>query len=459
MSVMLNNQRVSISNRLERLPSSSYLMWMGGLVLVAAFLEVIDMGGIGFMLPVLAQFWHLDPKMMGYLASITYVGMFFGAMVCGYLADKFGRKPILIAAMLIWGVSGIVFAFSWSLNVLFISRFIFGIGLGAQVPVGTSLLSEIVPSRLRGKYIVFFMTLLPLGMASGGLLTYLFLPHLGWRGMFLLEALFALWAFAIWKYLPESALWLESKARHNEADQVMDQIEQGIVKSTGQALPAVEANSAENQARKPDREIAPEAVKGHSPIAELFSRHYMKITIMVTIWMFTNMMAFYGINLWLTSLLVAKGFTIIKSTGYVALIALGGLPAYFVISYLIEKIGRKWLVVIMAVLTAVAAYFYGQAPTLGLVIGTGLVYMFCQYGFNMVCQVYLPELFTTRLRATGVGYTSGCGRAGAALGPIVIGFIVAGHNPTTVMLFAFGVNLISGGIVALLGPETKGKVF
>ncbi|MCL2337784.1 MAG: MFS transporter [Firmicutes bacterium] len=451
MSVMLNNQRAGISKRLERLPSSPYLMRIGGLVLVASFLEAIDMSGIGYLLPVLGQFWHLGPKALGYLASITYVGMFFGSIVCGYLADKFGRKPVLIAAMLIWGVFGIVFAFSWSVSALFITRLIFGIGLGAQIPVGTSLLSELVPSRLRGKYIVFFMTVLPIGMAVGGLLTYLFLPYLGWRGMFVLEAFFALWAFVIWKHLPESALWLESKARYNEADAVMEHIEQKIEKNTGQPLPVVEATYADTP--------APEAVKEQSPFAELFSRHHMKITIMATIWMFTTMMAFYGINLWLTSLLVAKGFAIIKSMGYVALIALGGVPGYFFISYMIEKVGRKWMVVLMAVLTAVMAYSYGQAPTLGLVIGTGLLYMFCQYSFNMVNQVYLPELFSTRLRGTGVGYTAACGRLGATIGPIIIGYILAGYGPTAVMLFAFGVNLVTAVVVALLGPETKGKVF
>jgi len=456
MSVMLNNNpRVRISDRLERLPHAPYLILLGGLVLMANFIENIDMHGLGYLLPVLSQYWHMDPKITGYLGSTNFIGMFFGAITCGYLADRFGRKPVLMAAMVIWGIAGLLFAMSWSVQAVFICRFIFGVGMGAQVPVATSMLSEMVPSRLRAKYIAFFIATLPLGIAASGLLNFLFFPYLGWRGMFVLEALFALWVVVLWKYLPESALWLEFKGRYSEADKSMTQLEKGIEKNIGRTLPAVEAKYSDN----PDQEIDPETAKKYSTFRELFSRRYIKTTIMCTIWMSTTMMAYYGLGTWLTSLLVLKGFVVIKSIGYVSLINLGGIPAFFLISYLVEKIGRKWLIVIMAVLTAVTAYVYGQSTVYAMVIATGLLYMFCQHGLNQSNQAYLPELFETRLRGSGVGYTSACGRLGAASGSIIIGYLLASYGPSAVMVFALAINLLSAVTIAVLGHETKGKVF
>ncbi|KUO78582.1 MAG: arabinose ABC transporter permease [Desulfosporosinus sp. BRH_c37] len=448
MSVQLN-PRVSISNRLERLQDTTYLMKLCGLIYVAAILEIVDMTGIAFLLPVLGKFWSLQPTALGYLASTTFVGMFFGSFVCGMLADRFGRKPVIIAAMLIWGVAGVIFAFSWNVETLYISRFFIGIGFGAQVPLAVTLLSEMVPSHLRGKYITFFMMLLPLGVSITGLITYLLLPYWGWRGMFLLEALFSVWALVVWKYFPESALWLESRSRYSEADSTMSKIEEAIVKSTGRPLLPIED--------KPVSASKKETV--NKSFSELFTKSYIKITIMNAIWMITNMMGFYGIGIWLNSLLVAKGFSIIKSTGYVSLIALGGVPAYFLIRYLVDKIGRKWPVVLMAFMTAGTAYFYGQATTLAMVIATGLLFMFAQYGYNMVTMVYIPELFPTHMRVTGTGFTMACGRIGATLGPVVIGYIIAMYGSQTVMIFAFAINLLGGLVVAVLGPETKGKVF
>lgn len=448
MSVQLN-PRVGISNRLERLQDTSYLMRLCGLIYVAAILEIVDMTGIAFLLPVLGKFWGLQPTALGYLASTTFVGMFVGSFVCGILADRFGRKPVIIAAMLTWGVAGVIFSLSWSVEVLYISRLFIGLGFGAQVPIAVTLLSEMVPSHLRGKYITFFMMLLPLGVSITGLITYLLLPHLGWRGMFLLEALFSIWAFVIWKYFPESALWLESKSKYSEADSIMGKIEVGIEKSTGHPLPAVEVKPVSTS----------EKATVNKGFSELFTKSYIKVTIMNASWMFTNMMGFYGIGIWLNSLLVAKGFSIIKSTGYVSLIALGGVPAYFLIRYLVDKIGRKWPVVIMAFMTAGTAYFYGEATTLAMVIATGLLFMFAQYGYNMVTMVYLPELFPTHMRVSGTGFAMACGRVGATLGPVVIGYIIAVYGSQTVMIFAFGINLLGGLVVAVLGPETKGKVF
>lgn len=445
------NARVSISNRLERIPNSSYLISLVGVLLVSILFTGFINNGFQYLMPAIAKAWKVGPAAMGNLASFAFIGMFVGAMVGGFLADSIGRKPVIIASMLIWGVAGVLLSSSSSVEFMRWCRFFIGIGLGAQLPTVGVLLSEMVPSRLRGKYLVIYIAIIPIGMSLVGFLTYLFLPKWGWKGMALLEGLVGLYAFVMWKFLPESALWLEAKARYSEADKIMDKIEQGILKS-GQPLPPVEV--------KPVSVSDKETVKESSSAFALFTKPFIGLVILMTVYMLAQMMGNYGINMWLSSLLVLKGFTVTKSILYVSLTALGGVPALFLLGYLVDKIGRKMTVVLMAVLTAITAYTYGQSVSIALVIATGLLYQFMQTGYNMASMVFTTELWPTSVRGMGKGYAQACGRVGASLGPIIVGYILAAKlGSNAVMIFAVIVNLLAAIVVYLFAPETKGKVF
>jgi putative MFS transporter len=403
-------------------------------------------------MPAIAKSYKLGPATMGNMASIAFIGMFLGAMVGGYLADSIGRKPVIVTSVLIWGIAGVILSLSSSVDAIRVCRFLIGLGLGTQLPTVAVMLSEMVPSRVRGKYLVFYIALLPVGMFLVGMLTYLLMPKLGWKGVALIEGLTALWAFVIWKFVPESALWLESKGKPEEADKIMGRIEAGIQLSTGQPLPPVDVKSVTISEQSATKE-------GSSPLV-LFTKPFIGLVVLMTVYMLCQMMGFYGINMWLSSLLVLKGFSVTKSIVYVSLISLGGVPAFFLLGYLVDKAGRKWSVVIMAVLTAATAYFYGQAASFATVIVTGLLFMFCQFGYNMASMVFTTELWPTSVRGMGKGYSQACGRVGSSLGPIVIGYILAaGYGNSAVMLFAVGVNLLAAIVVWLFAPETKGKVF
>lgn len=449
-SSIVTDSRVKISHRIERLPSSKYQMLLAGLVLIGWFVEAIDMGGISFLFPALAKEFKLDAVTLGFVGSMSFVGMFFGSAISGGLSDKFGRKKMLIVSMLFWGISGTLLAYSPSITWIIICRFMLGVGLGAQIPVAMSTISEFVSSKSRGKYLTAYQVFLPIGIATAGLLAYLLLPKMGWRFVFIAEAVPSLWALVIWKYMPESPMWLESKGRLTEADSVMECIEKNVEKSIGHSLPAVQQPKAVL--------IEQASVKGSS-FWQIWSKPYRATTIMCSIWWFCALLGFYGLSTWFSVLFVAKGFTVIKSIGYVSLITLGGVPAYFLITYLVEKIGRKWTDVTMAILTAVAAYFYGISSTFVIVIITGLLFQFVQYGYAMVNTVYLPELYPTAIRGTGLGFALAMGRIGAMTGPLAIGYILNSYGSGAVFVFAAGINILGGLIVAVLGIETKGKVF
>ncbi|NLX92020.1 MAG: MFS transporter [Firmicutes bacterium] len=442
--------QVSIPSRLERLGNSPYLMRLCGIVLLGYMFASFSLTGIGYLMPSLGQDWELTPVILGYLSSIIFVAMFLGAFVGGFLGDKVGRKPVLVVCSLLWGIGSILMGLAWSLPVLFFGRTLIGIGLGGQMPLASVILGEMVPSNYRGKYLNAAIMSLVIGQALVGLLTYLLLPVVGWRGVLIVVGCFGLWGLVMWKYLPESAAWLSSKAKYEEADKIMSKIENGVEKSIGRPLP-------EPVEIKPDKEVMIGDVKESEK--SIFSKHHLKNVILVTFFMVAQMMANYGMSLWLTQMLVLKGFEIIKSIGYVSFICLGGIPAFFFVSYMVDTIGRKKSVIIMALLTAITVYFYGQAAVFALVILTGLMYMFSQNGYNMATLVFTVELWPTRLRSSGRGYCQACGRVGSFLGPTIVGYILAaGYATSVVMVFAACLCIFGALAVGIFGPETKGKV-
>jgi len=449
MNTSVSNKRISITGRMERIPNSNFQKMLVGVLIVAWFVESLDLGGMIYLMPVLGSAFKLDPKIMGYLGSISFAGMFFGSLISGFLSDKIGRKKTIIYSMLFWGISGFLVSNAWSTQSLLVFRFLLGVGLGAQVPVGVTMLSELVPSKNRGMYLALYQAFYPLGIAGAGLLTYLLLPRFNWQGVFLAEALPALWLFVVWKFIPESPYWLESKSRYSEADKVMDIIEKNVQKSTGKPLPSVYDEYLDVIVKKPSNQ----------GFSELLTKPFIPIMLMALIWQSTALLGFYGLSTWLSVLLVAKGFAIIKSTAFIAVIALGGLPAFFLVYFLVEKIGRKKTTLVFAVTTAVSSFIYGSAPTITLVIILGLAFMFFQYGYSMSCNVYLPEIFPTHLRGRGVGFGLACGRVGAFMGPISLGYVISGYGPLAVFMVASSCVLIGALAVLILGPETRGKVF
>ena len=455
-------ERIKVSYRLERLPSSSYHLFLTFLLIVAWFIESIDLGGMGYLLPVLGQHFSLPPGIMGLVASISFAGMFVGSVFSGSLSDKFGRKKMLIAAMVFWGTAGALLSIAWSMASLLVFRFLLGVGLGAQVPIGITMLSELVPSQARGKYLSLYQAFLPLGIAAAGLITYLILPGFGWQGVFLAEALPALWFLVIWKYLPESARWLESKGRCQEADEIARQMEERVEKSTGRALPPLAGPARSLEEGEKESAAAQNGQDGREAcqgLRELLSRCYLARLVMSGVLMFTTMAAYYGLSMWLSALLVAKGFSVTKSISFVSLIALGGIPAFLLVTYLVETAGRKWASVITIVAMAVSAYAYGSAATVVFVIILGLIYQFFQFGMTMVNNVYIPELWPTPLRGTGTGFAYGIGRVGAFLGPMALGVVMGAYGPQAVFMCSSALLLFGAFVVWVLGPETKGQIF
>ncbi|MCL2336533.1 MAG: MFS transporter [Firmicutes bacterium] len=437
---------IGIPQRIERLPITSYQKLISFMIIMAVFFDAVDMGALTYLLPTLAQHFKLDSVMTGFLGSIGLAGMFLGAITSGILTDKFGRKAILMVCIILWGVSGLLVAMSWSVSSLFIFRFLLGIGLGGSYPAANSMVPEFLPKASRGRYSSLMEGLAPIGVLCAGIIAFFVLPNIGWRWVFVIEAIPAFWVLVIWRYVPESPRWLESSGRKKEAEAVMGQIEAEVEKRYGSSLPPV------------DTSVATETDIKKASFAELWSRNYYKRTIMLWVLWATSLFGYYAINLWLGALLVAKGFTVTKSIGYVILMTAGAIPGVLLTTYLIERLGRKPLVVVSMIGTALAAYFYGQAQTLPMVITCGLLMQFFLWIMWPSIYTYTPELYPTRMRGTGCGFSQAFGRLASLLGPSVTGVILASSLGQSMVFTVAGVTFVVGALVVLLlGPETKGR--
>ena len=318
-------------------------------------------------------------------------------------------------------------------------RFILGLGLGAQFPVALSYLSEIVCGAERPKYMTLYQLMTPIGFAVAGVMTVLILPHFDWRGVYLAEALPALFVIGIIKTMPESPLWLEAKGRYDEADAICTKFEEEAIAHHG-SLPEV---------------VAIPRVEEKASFKDLFSRKYLRVTILCFFIWFISMFSDYGLTTWLTTILMEKGFDVVSSTIGI----LGGIPAWFFSTWASKKLGRKKTFFIAGLCTSIFGIVYGASTSLVMLIVFGVLYQFGKYLNAMMLALYTPELYDTNIRTTGNGLATSWGRLGSIVGPVVLAGVMTSFGAYTTMYIAAAMVIIPGLLVLIFGPETKDKRF
>jgi putative MFS transporter len=368
--------------------------------------------------------------------------MFFGAAVSGMAADRFGRKSIFQISMLIWGLGSILCGLSHSLNALMSFRVVVGFGMGMEFPVAQAIASEITPKTHRGRYIALLEGFWPLGLICSGLIALVAIPLGGWRLVFLIEGIPALFLFVVRRNIPESPRWLVEAGRPEEAERVIADMERRVADATGSALPSFSAT----------RLVEP-AVRGSTPWADLWSKDYRGRTTMVwSLWFFA-LLGYYGITTWLSALLQARGYSIAKSTEYVILITTAGVPGFLTGAYLLDAIGRKPVTIASLVGGALFAYLYGTASSLMLLYGA--LMQFFLFAMWSALYAYTPELFPTRARATGAGLASAVGRLGSLIGPTLVGVLLPIYGQPGVFALGAIALCLAAGVVAVAGVETR----
>lgn len=436
----------SISQRIERLPVTPMLWKVLFLAGIGWLFDAMDQGMIAGVMAAIGKSWKLTPADLGLLGSASAVGMAIGAAVAGMVADKWGRRKVITFTLVLYGLASALSGLATSFNLLLFFRFLTGLGLGGELPAASTLVSEFSPAKARGRMVVLLESFWAWGWIVAALIAYLLIPVYGWRIGFFLGGIPALYAAYLRKNIPESPRYLEEKGRFQEAEEIVAKMEQ-------QAGVNNEKETIVNQ---------PEGKKSRSiTIFDLWSRAYIRRTFVLWIlWVGINF-GYYGFVLWTPTLLVGKGFSLVKGFEFTLIMSIAQLPGYYSAAYLIEKIGRKLVLVVYLAGTALAAYLFGQAASVTTVLVFGCLLYFFSLGAWGAVYAYTPEVYPTRIRGTGVGWAAAVGRIGAIAAPYIVGLVYetkgkqAGFTYVFLMLtivFAF-----VAVVVALAGIETKGQ--
>ncbi|GCD84534.1 MFS transporter [Parageobacillus thermoglucosidasius] len=372
--------------------------------------DAMDVGMLSFIIAALQKDWGLSAKQMGWIGSVNSIGMAAGALLFGLLADRIGRKNVFIITLLLFSIGSGLSALTTTLAAFLVLRFLIGMGLGGELPVASTLVSESVPAHERGKAVVLLESFWAVGWLLSAFISYFVIPTYGWQTALLLATIPALYALYLRWGLPDSPRFASA---HKE-------------------------KTVWNN------------------IAKVWSSAYRKETFMLWVLWFCVVFSYYGMFLWLPSVMVMKGFSLIKSFEYVLLMTLAQLPGYFSAAWLIERMGRKFVLITYLIGTAVSAYFFGNADSLALLMTSGILLSFFNLGAWGALYAYTPELYPTSVRGTGAGMAAAFGRIGGVLGPLFVGYFV-GNGLTVTTVFAVFCLSIFVGVIAVwaLGKETK----
>jgi len=434
-----------IAARLERLPLTSYQRGIFLVIATAWFFDSLDLGALTFVLGSVRTEFGLTPAQAGLLSSMSFLGMFFGASSAGLLADRFGRTVVFQTSMIFWGLGSIACGLSPGVQALGLARLLLGFGMGMEFPVAQSMISEIMPAKNRGRYIAYLEGFWPLGFIVSGVLSLVVLSITSWRWVFILEGIPAIFVLVVRRYVPESPRWLVARGEIGRAESVMAGIERQVQARLGGAA-------------LPPPQLQPVATDGGATgLAVLWSGVYARRTAMLWGLWFFALLGFYGLTTWLGALLQQKGFPVTKSVYYTILISLAGVPGFLAAAWLVEVWGRKGTCIATLLGSAVACYFYGTAATQAQLVAFGLCMQFCLFGMWSVLYAYTPELYPTRVRATGSGFASAIGRLGSLLGPYIVGVVLPTAGPAGVFSLGAGAFVIAAVVVLVLGEETRGR--
>ena len=437
-----NSLPLSRNERLDRLPVTGkhkkLLIGSG----IGWALDAMDVGLISFIMAALAVHWGITPTESSWLASIGFIGMAIGATFGGLLADKFGRRHVFALTLLVYGLATGASALSTGLVMLLVLRFLIGLGLGAELPVASTLISEFSPVKVRGRMVVLLEAFWAVGWILAAVIgTFVVGAHdSGWRWALALGMVPAFYALYVRLRLPESVRFLESRGRHEEAEEIVASFEAAVPADTELADAPSAPTFAEDDVTS--RSIWSPSLRGRT--AALW-----------TVWFCVNL-SYYGAFVWIPSLLVADGFSLVKSFSFTLIITLAQLPGYAMAAWLIEVWGRRVTLAAFLVGSACAAGLYGFAHTEWLILVAGCLLSFFNLGAWGALYAVGPELYPTHLRGAGTGAAAGFGRLASIIAPLLVPLILAGAGSG--WLFAlFAAAFALAALAAFALPEQRGK--
>lgn len=410
---------------------------------LVALLDGFDSQVIGFAAPKIAEDWGVNSSVFGPIFSAGLFGLVAGGLVFGPLADRFGRKPMILISTALFGLFCLFTAWANTLNDLLILRFLTGIGLGAAIPNIIALTSEYAPKRLRATAVMVTVCGFPLGSAIGGLISAPLIDAYGWRGIFVLGGLPPVLLIPVlMAYLPESARFLAvSNASEDKIGRILRRISPDVMVSAFIA------------AAKKEREAEP---KGFT-VPQLFTEGRAATTLLLWFAFATSLLGFYFLVNWLPTLIRESGLPLSTAIMSSVVLNLGGVVGAVVLARLLDKFSPFLVLGLAYVAAAVFVPIMGFATTsVPVLLCAAALSGFATSGGAIGSNALAAALYPTSIRATGVGWALGVGRGGAILGPLIAGGLLAlGWTPKAIIASAAVPALMCAAAIFVLGAAHR----
>jgi putative MFS transporter len=442
----------AISARIDRLPATRTIWIMLVLLGFGMFFELYDLLFSAYVAPSLVKSGVLTVSTVGlfgatgvasFIAAL-FTGLFVGTILCGFLADLYGRRAIFTWSLLWYSVANVMVALQTDAFGLNVWRFVSGVGLGLEMVTIGAYVSELAPKGLRGRA---FAVNQAIGFACVPIisfLAYVLVPTAplgieGWRWVVLIGALGAPIVVILRRGLPESPRWLAKHGRLAEADVVLRRIEARVESEYGRPLPPPGA----------DEPVAPAR-----SFMDLWVPGVRGRVILMSVFNLFQTIGFYGFSNWVPSLLVKQGITVSTSLGYTTIIALAAPVGPLIGFALGDRFERKWIIVAAAFVILLAGLAFGQARGAALIIAMGVMLTLANNIMSYSFHAYQQELFPTGIRARAAGFVYSWSRLSVIFSSFVIAFVLDAFGAPGVFVFIAAAMAIVMAVIGIFGPRT-----
>ena len=421
----------------------------------ALIVEALDIGSLSIIFPGVKNVWHLVPAQIGMLAASSALGIAVGMIPAGRLADRLGRKRLLVGGVLWFCAGTMLSAAAPNYATLVLLRGLSGLGMAPAFIMPYAIVSEFVSATTRTAFAGLLETALGIGYLLPPILGILVMPHfapdVAWRVFLVIAGLPVVYVGVIIHYLPESPRWLSRMGRHDEAERIVSAIEQQVETSTGTKLP--------------EPEIAPEtllAVGAHVPATSFAALgtvwrppYLMRTVAMICGALSTFSMFYVGVN-YVPSLFIERHMAMTNAFLFTLVIAAVQIPGKMLNGLVAELVGRKAIYLIYTIPAAIGAYEFGQSSTPLAMLGWASLFLFCASGSAPSYKMWYAEQYPTPIRATGQATVEAIGGrlVGGVIWTMAFPIIVAAWGIAATMSILSVMAILACLIVVVFAPET-----
>ena len=444
-----------ISQRLEAMPGTAYVWRLVILLSLGGCFEIYDLFLTGYIAPGLSRSGLLSTTTqaffgfsgIGAFVAATFAGLFVGTFFLGFLADRFGRRAIFTYALLGYTAASVIMACQTSPAGLLFWRFLAGIGIGVEVITIDAYITELVPSRMRGRAFAVNQSIMFTAVPIVAFLAWWLVPLApygveGWRWVVLIGAAASMVIWVLRLYLPESPLWLARHGRNEEALRILATLE------------AASGGAGAQLATSPARHIRQVARIG---FADLFRPPYLSLVVLFMVFNLCQAFGFYGFANWVPTLLVEKGINVTKSLQYAFIVAFAYPIAPLLAASFADRFERRWIIAGACVAIIIFGTAFAQLTEPGLLIVCGVLLTACNTTMSYAYHAYQTEVFPTQIRAQASGLVYSMSRLSATFSGFIVAYMLKEAGVTGVFGLITAAMMIVVIAMVLFGPNVRGK--